>query len=217
MRMRNKYSECHCVINRVQEDVERIFSNKDQINWNEDIEKLSEFSLNQIRYMMCKTKAMLLLEHQKKVDSVGSELLNMNLEDKKPQTDDNTLNIIEWLFDKNGKLRQENENSSNLRVEFTEPNLNILETGGKNALLIDEGEEIQMDTLLGKKIKLNKKAMLIDLFPKIQPVMPKPFFYDIAADGIEYPNIAEIISELEGKTSASDGGLFGRIKGALWG
>lgn len=136
----------------------------------------------------------------------------MDVKDKPVKEEENTLNIVEWLFDAQGNLRNDTNSQGGFKIEFTDDNLDILETGGKNALVMEEDDENPMEILLNKKVKLNKKAKLLDLYPKLQPVMPKPFFFDIAADAIEYPNIDETIKELEGKQTPS-GGLLGKIKG----
>lgn len=211
-----RYQDCHTIIQRAKEEAERVISNATNSSENLEISKMKDFNQNQIRYMICKVQATLLLEQQKKVDSVGKDLLEMELDEKKSNNEDNTLNIVDWLFDAEGNLKTDSGSSSNYKVELTDPNINILDTGAKNALLVDEGEEDAMNTLLGKKVKLNKKAKIVDLFPKMQPVMPKPFFFDIAVDGVEYPNISETIKELEEKANQGTG-LFGKIKGAFWG
>lgn len=58
-----------------------------------------------------------------------------------------------------------------------------------------------------KKVTLNKKTQIVDLASSLQPVMPKPFFMDIAGDQIKYPDLTEKTTE---KKAGWFGGIFGR-------
>lgn len=210
-----RYHHAHLVAKRAKEDAERCKKFQPTLTTANDLKKLEEFNQNQIEYLLCKSQAVLMLEQQKKIDSVGRDLLNMDINDKKPKGGDDALDIIQWLFDSQGNLI-EGDADNTLKVELTDGNMDLLSTGGSNILFVDEGAENPIDKLLNSKVKLNKKAKLVELFPKMQPVMPKPFFFDIAADAIEYPNIAATIKDLEGQ-STSGGGLLGKLKGAFWG
>lgn len=89
--------------------------------------------------------------------------------------------IVDWLFDSQGNLRDISKDIDT-NYELTDSNLNILETGAKNVQIVGNSQENSLNTLLHQKIKLNKKAKLIDLCPKMKPIEPKPFFYDLAID-----------------------------------
>ncbi|KAI8373324.1 hypothetical protein BD560DRAFT_394627 [Blakeslea trispora] len=52
---------------------------------------------------------------------------------------------------------------------------------------------------------------LIDLPPKFQPVACKPFYFDLAANFVKYPNVA--IADRAGKSSQSSGGFWGIFGG----
>jgi hypothetical protein len=212
-----RYQHAYVILKRAREDVERCNQYSKNIAKNEELTKLQEFNENQIEYMLCKTQAVLMIEQQKRVDSVSKDLSHMDLNERTKKDADDTLNIVEWLFDNQGNLKEGQSSGSDYKIELTEGNMDILQTGGKNVLFVDEESDNPMDLLLNKKVRLNKKAKLVELFPKMQPVMPKPFFFDIAADAIEYPNIAQTIKELQGKDTPSGGGLLGKLKGAFWG
>ena len=207
-----RYNHSYLIIKRAREETLRCFEYSDSPATKDEIEKLRVFNENQIEYMLCKCHAILLLQQEKEVDDLGKDIQNMNLENKSKHSSDNILNIVEFLFDKAGKLKTEND-ATEMKVELTDGNMNILETGAKNVLMMEEDGNHDIDELLRKKIRFNKKIKLIDLTPKLQPVMPKPFLFDIAGDGVEYPNIAKAVEE----TTNQGTGLFGRIKGAFFG
>jgi hypothetical protein len=209
-----RYDYAYIIASKAREEADRVTSQNKSSALKDDISKLKDFNENQIEYILCKCQAMLMLEQQKKVDSVSKDFGELDLEGKHQTNSDITLNIVDWLFDVTGNLKDESNDA--LNIELTDSNMDILNTGGKNVIVTDGGDDNAVDMLLGSKIKLNKKAQLINLFPKMQPVMPKPFFYDIALDAVEYPNIAKIITEIEDKATQSTG-LFGRIKGAFFG
>ena len=120
---------------------------------------------------------------------------------------------MDFLFDSHGNLRDISE-ENDISYELTDSNLNILETGAKNIQTLNGSKDDSIHNLLRKKIRISKKAKLIDLYPKMKPIEPKPFFYDIAVDEIEYPNLDKTIKELQDK-STQGGGIFSKLK--FWG
>lgn len=210
-----RYRHAYLVIKRTREEAQRCFEYAQSEATKEEIEKLKNFNENQIEYIHCKTQAVLMLEHQKEVDNLGQDIEDLDINDRPKQSTDNILNIIEWLFDDNGKLKDDSSSAS-VKTELTDGNMNILNTGGKNVLFLEDEGGSNIDELLRKKIKVNKKAKIIDFSSKLQPVMPKPFFFDVAGDGVEYPDLSNAIKELESKASGGSG-LLGRLKGAFFG
>jgi hypothetical protein len=216
------YDSTYAILKRTKEDYERCIEYADRTDISKDtkiygeVQQLTNFATTDIEYMICKTQAVLMFEHQSKLDSVNKDFSTMDVkETSAAKNDDGNFDIINWLFDSQGNLRTDGA-SKDHKVEFTDSNLNILETGAKNALVVEENAGNDYESLLQKKARLNKKTKLIELFPKFQPIMPKPFFFDIAADAIEYPDLEKTINEIQAKESSS-GGLFGRIKGAFFG
>ncbi|CAI2361175.1 unnamed protein product [Moneuplotes crassus] len=210
-----RYRHSFLVIKRTREEAQRCFEYAQSDATKQEIEELKIFNENQIEYVLCKTQAVMMLEQQKEVDELGEDLGNLELADKQKQYTDNILNIAEWLFDDNGNLKDISAAKS-IKTELIDGNMNILNTGGKNVLFLEDYDENNIDELLRKKIKINKKSKIIDLSSKLQPVMPKPFLFDIAGDGIEYPEISSTIKEIESKASQGSS-LLGRIKGAFFG
>ena len=210
-----RYAQSYLITKRARKETQRCLDYAQSKATEEEIEKLKIFNENQIEYMLCKNHAVLLLEQQKVIDNLGKEVEGLNLNEKPKKSSDNILNIVEWLFDNSGNLKDENSKNG-VKVELIDGNMNILDTGASNVLFLEEDGESNIDELLSKKIRFNKKVKLIDLVPKLQPVMPKPFFFDVAGDGVHYPNIEETIKEIEGKANQGSG-LFGRIKGAFFG
>lgn len=92
--------------------------------------------------------------------------------------------IVDWLFDKQGNLRDISKDIDT-SYELTDSNLNILDTGARNVQVVTNSQESALNTMLHQKIKINKKAKLIDLCPKMNPIEPKPFFYDLAIDKLK--------------------------------
>ena len=210
------------ILKRSKEDSERCteYADRSEISKDskvyEDLVALQKFAETDMEYMIWKTQAILMFEHQEKVDSMSKDFSKMDVKDAKPSQDD-SLDIVQYLFDSKGNYRSVDNTDSDLNIELTDYNLDIINTGGKNILISDEAGTNNIKEILDKKVKFNKKTKLVELFPSFQPVPPKPFFFDLAVDAIEYPNIDQIIKDLQEKEEPSSGGLLGRIKTTFFG
>lgn len=52
-----------------------------------------------------------------------------------------------------------------------------------------------MKQLFEQKVTLNKKSQIVELNQTLQPVRPKPYFMDLAAGAVEYPDLSSLIGE----------------------
>lgn len=217
-----QYEDCYSIISRILEEVQRCSDFADKNNISKDSKvygellQLKKFAETDINYVICKTKATLIFNHQNKIESMNKDFSNLELKEGQTPAVENTLDIVHWLYDPFGNLKSDSSTTS--KVEFKDYNLNILETGGKNVVFVDKNDDTDYDQLLHKKVRVNKKSKLVDLFPTFKPVTPKPNFYDIAGEAIEFPNLDNMIQELTPKdTPAASTGLFSKLKGAFFG
>lgn len=216
------YEATYAIALRVKEDFQRCldFYNRAKLletsKGHREVISLKKFAEKDIEYILCKTKAALMFEHQRKLDSLNQDFDKMEVKEQTLKSKNDSIDIVKWLFNSQGKLRGNKQTVGERQVEFTDSNLNILETGGKNAMMVESSEGSSFDELLHKKAKLNKKSVLVELYPKFQPVMPKPFFFDIAGEAIEFPDLEQMIKQLEEKETKGTG-LFGRLKSTFFG
>ena len=153
--------------------------------------------------MLCKSQAKLLMVEHEEMQRVQKGVGNMNLEneEKRKEEGNNAVYVERPLFEdimapKTGL------------VVVKDSNLNLLETAGNNFdIRADDGplgREIE-----DKRLRLSKKSKIIELLPEFKSLAPKPFFFDIAGDQLQYPSVEDRLKELKPEQK----GLFGRVKG----